>query len=162
VYPSRRHLRPVKSIPREGLGSGQLYDGSDRPDTDSLQRRRSRGRSSDSASTPSATPVAEPSAAPRHLQLLLIRGGRAPDVHVSLVVGEGHGLTPTIAEAGGLAPKRMGESAATVEAATRSGVAPETAGPNPAATESVGSKRAAPQQGMSDRPVKKARVRSKM
>jgi hypothetical protein len=40
------------------------------------------------ASMPSAPPVAEPSAAPRHLQSLLIRGGGAPDVHVSLVTGE--------------------------------------------------------------------------
>jgi hypothetical protein len=35
----------------------QIYDGSDRPDSDSLQRRQSRGRSSDSASTPSAAPL---------------------------------------------------------------------------------------------------------
>jgi hypothetical protein len=55
----------------------QIYDGSDRLDSDSLQRRRSRGRSSDSASTPSAVPVVEPSTAPRRLQSLLIRGGGA-------------------------------------------------------------------------------------
>jgi hypothetical protein len=56
----------------------QLYDGSNRPDFNSLQRRRSRGRSSDLASTPSAAPVVEPSAASWHLQSLLIRGGGAP------------------------------------------------------------------------------------
>jgi hypothetical protein len=50
----------------------QIYDGSNRLDSDSLQRRRSRGRSSDSASTPSAAPVAELSTAPRRLQLLLV------------------------------------------------------------------------------------------
>jgi hypothetical protein len=50
----------------------QIYDGSDCLDYDSLQRRRSRGRSSDSTSTPSTAPVVEPSAAPRRLQSLLI------------------------------------------------------------------------------------------
>jgi hypothetical protein len=42
----------------------QLYDGSDRPNSDSLQKRWSRGRSSDSVSTPSAPPAVEPSVAP--------------------------------------------------------------------------------------------------
>jgi hypothetical protein len=83
----------------------QLYDGSDRRDSDSLQRRQSRGRSSDSASTPSAPPVAEPSVVPRRLQSLLIQGGRAPDVHVSLVTGGGHDPAPVTAEAGGSAPR---------------------------------------------------------
>jgi hypothetical protein len=63
----------------------QLYDGSDRPNSDSMQTCRSRGRSSDSASTPSGPPTAEPSVVPRRLQSLLIRGGGTPDVHVSLV-----------------------------------------------------------------------------
>jgi hypothetical protein len=90
-------LEPQRSAPRQAdpprrseerpASARQLYDGSDRPDSDSLQRRRSRGRSSDSASTPSAPSVAEPSAAPRCLQSLLIWGGGAPDVHVSLVAG---------------------------------------------------------------------------
>jgi hypothetical protein len=79
----------------------QLYDGSDHPDSDSLQRRPSRRRSSDSVSMPSAPPAAEPSAAPRHLQSLLIQGGGAPDVHVSHVTGRGHDLTLVVAEAGG-------------------------------------------------------------
>jgi hypothetical protein len=61
------------------VSARQLYDGSDCPDSDSLQRRRSRGRSSDSASTPSVQ-QAEPSAAPWRLQSLLIRGGGASDV----------------------------------------------------------------------------------
>jgi hypothetical protein len=65
----------------------QLYDGLDRPDSNSLQRRRSQGRSSDSALTPSTASVAEPSATPRRLQSLLIRGGGAPDVHVPLIAG---------------------------------------------------------------------------
>jgi hypothetical protein len=73
-------------------------------------------------------PVAEPSAAPRRLQSLLIQGGGAPDVHVSLVAGGGHDPTPVVAEAGGTTPERMGESVAAVEAASRSRAAPETAG----------------------------------
>jgi hypothetical protein len=55
----------------------------------------------------------------------------------------------------------MGESVAAVEAAGRSGEAPETADSRRDVPEQ-GSKRAAPEQGMSDRPVKKAWVRSKM
>jgi hypothetical protein len=162
--------KPQRSVPRQvdpprrseelPVPTRQLYDGSDRPDSDSLQRCRSRGSSSDSVSTPSAPPVAEPSAAPRHLQSLLIRGGGAPDVHVSLVTGGGHGPTPTIVEARVSAPERAGESVATVEAVGRSGAAPETAGPKRIAPEMAGSKRAAPEQGSSDRLVKRARVRS--
>jgi hypothetical protein len=95
----------------------QLYDGSDRPNSDSLQKRWSRGRWSDSASTPSAPPAVELSVAPRRLQSFLIRGGGAPDVHVSLVAGGGHGPTPAVAQAGGTAPELMGESVGAVEAA---------------------------------------------
>jgi hypothetical protein len=122
----------------------QLYDGSDRPDSDSLQRRRSRGRSLDSALTSSVPPTAKPSTALRRLQSLLIRGGGAPDVHVSLVAGGGHGPTPAIAKAGGTAPWPMGESVAAMEMAGRSGAAPETMSSERVAPESVGSKRAAP------------------
>jgi hypothetical protein len=117
----------------------QLYDGSDRPDSESLQRRRSRGRSSDSASTPSTLPTAEPSAALRRLQLLLIRGGGASKVHVSLVAGGGHGPTSAVVEAGGTAHEQIGVNVATVEAAGRSGAAPETTSSERAAPESVGS-----------------------
>jgi hypothetical protein len=56
---------------------------------------------------------------------------------VSLVASGGHGPTPTVAEARGLAPERVGERVAVVDAADRSGTAPEL----------VGSKRAAPEQG---------------
>jgi hypothetical protein len=140
--PSRRDPHPANPTPPRRLkerpaSARQLYDGSDRPDSVSLQRRRSRGKSSDSAST-SVLPAAEPSA--------------APDVHVSLVTGGGHGPTPATTEAGGSALERAGERVATVEAAGRSGVA----------LESAGSKHVAPEQGSSDRPVKKAWVRSKM
>jgi hypothetical protein len=130
----------------------QLFDGSDRPNSDSLQRHRSRAKSTDSASTPSALQVVDSCTAPRRLRSLLIRGGGTPDVHVSLITGGGQGPTPTIAEAGGSAHERTGERIAAVEVADRSGVAPELAG----------SKHAAPEQGSSGRPTKKSRVRSKM
>jgi hypothetical protein len=101
IDPRRRSVERSASV-------RQIYDGSDRPDSNSLQRRRSRGRSSYFASTPSAEPVVEPSAAPRRLQSLLIWGGGPPDVHVPLIAGGGHGLTSAVAEAGGTAPERMG------------------------------------------------------
>jgi hypothetical protein len=97
-------------------------------------------------------PAVEPSAAPQHLQSLLIWGGGASDVHVSLVAGGGHGPTPAVVEDEGLAPERAGKRIAAVEAVGRSGAAPESAV----------LKRAAPVQGLSDLPVKKARVRSKV
>jgi hypothetical protein len=100
---------------------------------------------------PSAPQVVDSGAAPRCLQSLLIRGGGAPDVHVSLVTGGGQGPTPAIAEAGGSTPEQSGERVA-VEAADRSGAAPEL----------VGSKCAAPEQSSSGRLAKKSRVRSKM
>jgi hypothetical protein len=106
----------------------QLYDGSDRPDSDSLQRRQSRVKSTDSASTPSAPQAVDSSAAPRRLQSLLIRGGGAPDIHVSLVAGGGHGPTPVIAEVGGSGPERSEECIAAIEAADRSGAAPRVGG----------------------------------
>jgi hypothetical protein len=86
----------------------QLYDGSDLLDSDFRQRRRSRGRSSDSMSTPSTLPMAEPSIAPRRLQLLLIWGGGAPDVHVPLIADGGHGSSPAIAEPEGQPPSGWG------------------------------------------------------
>jgi hypothetical protein len=147
-----RQADPPRWSEERPASARQLYDRSDRLESDSLQRRRSWGRSSDSASTPSASPVAVPRAGPWRLQSLLIRGGGAPDVHVSLVTGGGHGPTPVVAEAVGSAPERVGESVVVVEAAGRSGAAPKP----------TSSKRAAPEQGSSDRPVKKARVRSKM
>jgi hypothetical protein len=55
----------------------------------------------------------------------------------------------------------MGESVAAAVAAGRGREAPETADSRRAVPEQ-GSKRAASEQGMSNRPVKKARVRSKM
>jgi hypothetical protein len=94
-----------------------LFDGSDRPDSDSLQRRQSRVRSTDSASTPSVPREADSGAAPRRVQSLLIRGGGALDVHVSLVAGGGQGPTPAVAEVGRSALEQSGERSATIEAA---------------------------------------------
>jgi hypothetical protein len=54
-----------------------------------------------------------------------------------------------------------GGSVAAVQATDRSGEAPETASSRRAVPKQ-GSKHAAPEQGMSDRPAKKARLRSKM
>jgi hypothetical protein len=105
--------------------------------------------------------VAEPSVTSRRLQSLLIRGSGALDVHMSLVAGGGQGPAPGVAEAGGTAPEHMGESGAAAEATGRSGAAPKTAGPRRTVPEQ-GSKCAAPEQGSSDCPMKKARVRSKM
>jgi hypothetical protein len=112
-------------------------------------------------STPRAVPVAEPSAAPRSLQSLLIQGGGAPDVHVPLIAGGGRGPSPAVAEARGATPEQMGENVATVEAADQSRKAPDTADSSCAVPEQ-GSKRTAPEHDMSDRPVKRARVCSKM
>jgi hypothetical protein len=133
-----RSADPPRRLEEQPASARQLFDGSDRPDSDSLQRRRSRGRSSDSASTPSAPLVAEPSAAPRRLQSLLIRGDGAPDVHVSLADGGGHGPALAAVEAGGSAPERTEESVAAVEAAGRGGAAPKI----------VLQRRAVPKQGL--------------
>jgi hypothetical protein len=57
-----------------------------------------------------------------------------------------------VAEVGGSAPEQPGERSTAIEVASRSGVAPEL----------VGSKHTTPEQGLSGRPVKKSRVRSKM
>jgi hypothetical protein len=121
ALPSRQDLRLVKSIPPGDWRSvlvpvHQLYDGSDRPDSDSLQRRRSRGRSSDSTSTPSAVPVVDPSTAPQCLQSLLIRGGGC-----SCAPYRRRGPSSNPDRSGGRrdSPKRMGENVAVVEAADR-------------------------------------------
>jgi hypothetical protein len=104
-----RQADPLRRSEERPTSARQLYDGSDRPDSDSLQRRRSRVSSSDSVSTPSAPPVAEPSTAPWRLQSLLIRDGGPPDVHVSLVTGGGHDPSPAVTEVGESAPEQTGE-----------------------------------------------------
>jgi hypothetical protein len=147
-----RQADPSRWLEEQPAPVRQLFDGSDRPDSDSLQRRQSRARSTDSTSTPSVPQEADSSAASWRLQSLLIRGGGALDVHVSVIAGGGQGSIPATTEAGGSAPEQLGERSTTVEAADRSGAAPELAG----------SKRAAPKQGSSGCPMKKSRVRSKM
>jgi hypothetical protein len=82
-----------------------LLDGSDRLDMDSLQRHPSRVRTMSSASTLSALQGADSGADPRRLQSLIIQGGRAPDVYVSLPTGGGHGLTSDAAEVRRIAPE---------------------------------------------------------
>jgi hypothetical protein len=88
--------------------------------------------------------VAESSAAPWRLQSLLIRGGGAQEVHVSLVAGGGQGPPPAVVEVGGSAPEHAREKAAAMEAAGQSGAAPESAGPRRAAPKQR-SKHAAPE-----------------
>jgi hypothetical protein len=86
---------------------------------------------------------------PRRLQSLLIRGGsRVPRRQRGPRSNPGR----RGGREGGSGPERAGERVVIVEAAGRSGAAPELAG----------SKCAAPEQGSSGRPVKKARVHSKM
>jgi hypothetical protein len=84
--PPRQADPPRRSEERPALVH-QLFDGSDRPDSESLQRHRLRAKSTNSASTPSAPQETEFGAAPRCLQSLLIQGGGASDVHVFLVTG---------------------------------------------------------------------------
>jgi hypothetical protein len=149
--PLRRADPPRRSEERT-TPSRHLFDGSDRPDEDSLQRPRSRVRSTGSVSTSSAPQEVDSSAAPRCLWPLIIRGGGALDVQVSLAACGGQGLTLAMAEVGRSAPEQPRERNAVVEVAGLSG----------AALESVGTKRATPEQGSSGCPMKKSQVRSKM
>jgi hypothetical protein len=72
-----RQADPPRRSEERPVPAGHLYDGSDRLDSNSLQRCRSRAKSTDSASTSSAPQVVDSGAALRRLQSLLIRGGRA-------------------------------------------------------------------------------------
>jgi hypothetical protein len=64
---ARRDLHHRADLPRRSeewtIPSRHLFDGSDRPDADSLQRHRSQARSTDSASTPTVPQEADSSAA---------------------------------------------------------------------------------------------------
>jgi hypothetical protein len=62
-----RQVDPPRRSEERPTSARQLYNGSDHPDSDSLQRRWSQGRSSASVSTPSAPQVAELSATSRRL-----------------------------------------------------------------------------------------------
>jgi hypothetical protein len=152
---------PPRRSKEQPASARQLYDGSDRPDSDSLQRCRTRGEVDGLCVDTTTLQVVESGGTTRYLQSLLIQGGRAPDVHVSLVAGGGQGPTPIIAGVRGSAPERTGERVATVEAADRSRAAPESVGSKRAGPEQ-GSKRVAPEQGSSYHLTKKPWVRSKM
>jgi hypothetical protein len=80
-----RQADPLRRSEERPAPVRQLYDGSDRPGSDYLQRRRSRVKSMESVSTPSVPQAVDSDTAPWHLQSLLIRGSGAPDVQVSLV-----------------------------------------------------------------------------
>jgi hypothetical protein len=110
--PPRRQVNPPRWSEERPAPARQLFDGSDHPDSDFLQRHWSRARSIDSASTSSTPQEAASGAAPRRLQSLLIRGGRVPDVHVSLIAGGSQGSIPAVAEVGGSAPVQLGERSA--------------------------------------------------
>jgi hypothetical protein len=86
-----RQADPLRRSEERTASVRQLFDGSDRLDSNSLQRHRSRARSTDSASTPSAPQEVDSGAAPWCLRSLLIRGGGELDVHVSLVIGGAKG-----------------------------------------------------------------------
>jgi hypothetical protein len=105
-----------------------LFDGSDCLDADSLQRRPSRARSTSSVSTPSAPQEADSGAAPRRLQSLIIQGGGAPDIQVSLAAGGLQEPTSAMAEVGRIAPEQPRERSATIKAAGRKVAAPESVG----------------------------------
>jgi hypothetical protein len=114
------------------------------------------------ASTLSAPQGAISSTAPQRLQSLVIRGGGAPDVHVSLYAGRGQGPASDVAEVERTKPKPLRAHNTALEPVGRSGPAPESAERRGPAFESVGAKRTAPEQGLSDRPVKRACVCSRM
>jgi hypothetical protein len=114
--PPRRQVNPPRWSEERPAPARQLFDGSDHPDSDSLQRHWSQARSIDSASTPSTPQEAASDAALRRLQSLLIRCGGAPDVHLSLFAGGGQGSIPAVWRSedqppcswGSAAPRRRG------------------------------------------------------
>jgi hypothetical protein len=71
-----RQADPPRRSEERPASTRQLYDGSDRPDSDSLQRRRPRWKSSDSASMPSV-PQAGGLAPPRGACSHYLSGGRS-------------------------------------------------------------------------------------
>jgi hypothetical protein len=130
----RKDPRLVKPIPREGRRSGRhppaSSDGSDHRDSDSLQRRQSRGRSLDSASTPSAPSVAEPSAAPRRLAVFAYLGRRSPGCSCVPCHRRGPRFDPGYRGGRGVSPRANGGGGCSrLGAAGRSGAAPQDGGP---------------------------------
>jgi hypothetical protein len=127
-----------------------LFDGFDRPNTDSLQRRPSRARSTTPTLTLSVPQGVDTSAVPQRLQSLVIRGGGAPDVHVPLSAGGSQRPTSDAAEVGRTASEPTRERNTTLKPAGRSGPAPESAECRGPPSELVGAKRTTPEQGSLD------------
>jgi hypothetical protein len=104
---------------------------------------------------PSTLEEADSGAASRCLQSLIIRGGEALYVQVSLPASGGQGPTSIMAEVGRIAPEMPGERSTAIVLAGKSGPAPESAERQGPASESVGAKRAVLEHGSSDRPAKR-------
>jgi hypothetical protein len=79
-----RRVDPPRRPEQQEPSPRHLFDGSDRTDTDSMQRRLSWARSTSSASTLSAPQEADSGATPRCLKSLIIWRCEAPNVQVSL------------------------------------------------------------------------------
>jgi hypothetical protein len=62
-----RRADPSRRSEERTTPSRHLFDGSDRPDANSLQRHRSRARSTDSVLTPSAPQEADSGTAPQRV-----------------------------------------------------------------------------------------------
>jgi hypothetical protein len=101
----RRPRRPEE----HGPSPRHLFNDSDRPDRDSLKRCPSRARLTTPALTPNAPQGADLGATPRRLQSLIIWGGGALNVHVSLPVGGGQGPAFDVAEVGRTTPEMLRE-----------------------------------------------------
>jgi hypothetical protein len=106
-----RRADPLRRSEELPTPSCHLFDASDRPNADSLQRRRSQATSTDSVSTPSAPQEADSGAALRRLQSLIIRGGGALDVQVSLAAGGGQGQPRPERRSEGQSPSSRGSAA---------------------------------------------------
>jgi hypothetical protein len=102
-----RQVNPPRRSEERLASARQLYDGSDHPDSDSLQRHRSRGRSSDSASTPSAPPVAEPSAA-RGACSHCLSGAAEPRMSMCPLSPAGAAVRPRPSQRPGVSPRTNG------------------------------------------------------
>jgi hypothetical protein len=93
---------------------------------------------------------------------VVIRGGGAPEVHVPLSDGGNQRPSSDAAEVGWIVPEPPRERSATLEHEGRSGLASESVERRGLAFESVGAKQSGPEQGSSDRLVKRVRICSSM
>jgi hypothetical protein len=165
ALPSRQDLRPARLIPLGGRRS--IWCPSASSTTVWIARTLTPRRAPVAGEVVRFDVNAKHSASgrterrPAALAVVAYPGQRGPRCSCAPYRWRGRGPSPAIVEAGGVAPEKMGENIAAVEAADRSREVPETAGSGRAMPEQ-GSKRAAPKQGMSDCPMKRAWVRSKM